>query len=66
MEMYLDGVSVHRVEEITDALWGTRGSANTVNELNMKTYSRLEAWRNSPMDGSHPYVYRDSLWQKRC
>ncbi len=31
MEMYLAGVSVRRVEDITDALWGMRASAGTVN-----------------------------------
>ena len=29
VEMYLAGVSVRRVEEITEALWGTRVSAST-------------------------------------
>ena len=30
MEMYLAGVLVHRVEDITQALWGMRVSAGTV------------------------------------
>ncbi|HKJ95006.1 MAG TPA: transposase, partial [Gammaproteobacteria bacterium] len=30
MEMYLAGVSVRRVEDITEALWGSRVSAGTV------------------------------------
>lgn len=34
MEMYLVCVSVHRVENITDALWGTRVSARVVSKLN--------------------------------
>src|SRR5690606_24919910 len=34
MEMYLAGVSVRRVEDITEALWGTRVSAGTVSRLN--------------------------------
>jgi putative transposase len=34
MEMYLTGVSVRRVEDITEALWGTRVSPSTVSELN--------------------------------
>jgi putative transposase len=34
VEMYLAGVSVRRVEDITEALWGTRGSPSTVSELN--------------------------------
>ena len=34
VEMYLAGVSVRRVEDITQALWGTRVSPSTVSELN--------------------------------
>ena len=37
MEMYLAGVSVRRVEDITEALWGTRVSPSTVSELNQQT-----------------------------
>jgi putative transposase len=34
VEMYLAGVSVRRVEDITEALWGTRVSPSTASELN--------------------------------
>lgn len=33
VEMYLAGVSVHRAEDITEALWGTRVSSSTISEL---------------------------------
>ena len=36
IEMYLAGVSVRRVEDITEALWGTRASSGTVSNLNQK------------------------------
>ena len=36
IEMYLAGVSVRRVEDITQALWGTRVSPGTVSNLNKK------------------------------
>ena len=49
MEMYLAGVSVRRVEDITEALWGTRVSPSTVSELNQQLYERIEAWRNQPI-----------------
>jgi Transposase, Mutator family len=42
IEMYLAGVSVRRVEDITQALWGTRVSASTVSELNQKTYGKID------------------------
>ncbi len=38
VEMYLAGVSVRRVEDITEALWGTRVSSGTVSRLNQKIY----------------------------
>lgn len=51
VEMYLAGVSVRRVEDITEALWGTRVSSGTVSNLNKKIYEQIEAWRNKPIEG---------------
>ena len=65
MEMYLAGVSVRRVEDITEALWGTRVSPGTVSNLNKKIYAQIEAWRNRPIESSHPYVYLDGIVLKR-
>lgn len=38
IEMYLAGVSVRRVEDISEALWGSRVSASTISGLNKKAY----------------------------
>lgn len=65
VEMYLAGVSVRRVEDITEALWGTRVSSSTISELNKKVYTKIEAWRNAPIMGEHAYVYLDGIWLKR-
>jgi len=65
MEMYLAGVSVRRVEDITEALWGTRVSAGTVSDLNQKMYERIDQWRNAPIVGEYPYVYLDGICLKR-
>ncbi len=65
VEMYLAGVSVRRVEDITEALWGTRVSSSTVSEMNKKIYERIESWRTRPLDGEHPYVMLDGIWLKR-
>ena len=65
MEMYLAGVSVRRVEDITEALWGTKVSPSTVSALNQKIYEQIEAWRTDPIEGEHAYVYLDGLWLKR-
>lgn len=65
IEMYLAGVSVRRVEDITETLWGARVSPSTVSELNQRIYGKIEAWRNLPIEGSHAYVYLDGIWLKR-
>ena len=65
IEMYLAGVSVRRVEDITEALWGTRVSSGTVSKLNQKIYTHIEAWRNRPIEGIYPYVYLDGIVLKR-
>jgi len=65
VEMYLAGVSVRRVEDITQALWGTRVSPSTVSELNQKIAVQIEDWRNQPITGEHTYVFLDGIWLKR-
>jgi len=65
IEMYLAGVSVRRVEDITQALWGTRVSASTVSDLNQKIYGKIDEWRERPLVGDFPYVFLDGLWLKR-
>ena len=75
IEMYLDGVSVSRVEDITETLWGSKVSPATISELNKKAYVHIEEWRNRPlMDSKYPYVYvgpaekawAKQLWEKNC
>ena len=65
VEMYLAGVSVRRVEDITEALWGTRVSPSTVSELNQKIAVKIDEWRHQPLEGEHAYVYLDGIWLKR-
>jgi transposase-like protein len=65
VEMYLAGVSVRRVEDITEALWGTRVSSGAVSRLNQKIYKHIEAWRNREITGEFPYVYLDGVILKR-
>lgn len=65
IEMYLAGVSVRRVEDITEALWGTKVSPGTISNLNKKVYRNIEKWRNRAITGSFPYVYLDGIVLKR-
>ena len=65
IEMYLAGVSVRRVEDITEALWGTRVSPATVSNLNKKIYAKIDVWRNRAITGEHPRLYLDGIFIKR-
>jgi transposase-like protein len=56
VEMYLAVVSVRRVEDISEALWGTKASPGTVSNLNAKIYKTIEAWRQKPIEGTYTYV----------
>lgn len=66
IEMYLAGVSVRRVEDITETLWGTKVSSGTISNLNQKAYKHIEEWRQRPLTGEYPYVYVDGIFLKRC
>src|SRR5262249_59153412 len=57
IEMYRAGVSVRRVEDITEALLGTRVLPLTVSDLNKKVYGTMEAWGNRPISGERPPLY---------
>jgi transposase-like protein len=38
----VSGISVRRVEDITEALWDTRASPSTVSHPNKKIYAKIE------------------------
>ena len=61
VQMYLAGVSVRRVEDITEAHWGNRVSSSTISDLNKKIYASIEEWRNKPPDRCYPYVFVDGI-----
>lgn len=65
VEMYLAGLSVRTVEDMSEQLVGSRVSASTVSDLNQKIYQRIELWRNRPIEGKYPYVYLDGIYLKR-
>ena len=65
IEMYLAGVSVRRVEDITEALWGSKVSPGTISNLNKKAYEHIEEWRSRPLTEEYPYVYVDGVYLKR-
>lgn len=66
IKMYLAGVTVRRVEDITEALWGSKVSPSTISRLNQKAYEHIEQWRNRPLKGGkYPYVYVDGIYLRR-
>ena len=65
IEMYLAGVSVRRVEDITEALWGTKVSPGTISNLNKKAYENIETWRTRSLKEEYPYIYVDGVYLKR-
>ena len=50
LEMYLAG-SVRRVENITEALWGSKVSLSPHHEPNKKAYGHIEDWWHRPLQG---------------
>ena len=55
IEMYLAGVSVRRVEDISEALWGARVSSGTISNLNQKVYAQIEVWRKDNYHQKHSH-----------
>ena len=57
---------MRRVEDITEALWGSKVSPATISELNKKASRPIEDWRNRPFAGGrYPYVYVDGIYLRR-
>ncbi len=65
IEMYLAGVSVRRVEDISEALWGAKVSPGTISNLNQKAYTQIEEWRSRKLEVEYPYVYLDGIYLKK-
>ena len=54
IQMYLGDVSVRRVEDIIEALWGTKVSPGTISDLNKKVYEHIETWHTRLLSGDYP------------
>lgn len=61
VEMYFAGVSTRRIQDITEALWGGKVSADQMSTLSAKTFERMEAWRTRPIEGRWRYIFCDGL-----
>ena len=65
IETCLAGVSTRRIEDVSEALWGSSVSASTVSNLNEKAFKAVERWRNRPLERAYPYVYVDGIYLRR-
>ena len=61
IEMYLAGVSIRRIEDVSEILLGSSVSAATVSNLNERAFEAVEAWRNRLLECAYPYVYVDGI-----
>ncbi len=52
------------MEDITEALWGSRVSSGTVSRLN-QIYRHIEFWRTRTIEGEFPYLFLDGWVLKR-
>jgi putative transposase len=65
MQMYVEGVSTRKVQEITEELCGTSFSKSLVSFLAGSLDSELEAWRNRALEAkAYPYVFVDARYEK--
>jgi transposase-like protein len=64
MEMYLEGVSTRKVQEITETLCGTSFSKSLVSSLVGTLDAELTAWRTRRLDDTpYPYLSVDARYE---
>jgi len=64
MEMYLEGVSTHKVRDITEALCGTIFSKSLVSRLTGTLDADLAAWRGRSLaEHVYPYLAVDARYE---
>ena len=66
LEMYLQGVSTRKVEQITGKLSGTRISKDAVSRIAGRFDEAFAEWRSRQLDRerSYPYLYLDATYLK--
>lgn len=62
-EMYVQGVSTRKVQEITEVLCGLDVSSTQVSRAAQLLDEELERWRNRPL-GTTPYLVLDARYEK--
>ena len=65
IETCLAGVPTRRIEDVSEALWGSSVSASTVSSLSEKAFKAVERWRSRPLERAYPYVYAGGIYLRR-
>jgi len=64
MEMVVNGVSTRKIELVTEELCGRSFSKSMVSDLCRRLDPVVDAFRNRPLDGSHPFLIVDAIYLK--
>lgn len=59
---YVNGVSTRKTGELTEALLGERVGRSTVSRITKRLDEEVEALRQAPITGEHPYLYLDATF----
>jgi putative transposase len=60
-QMFVAGVSTHKVGEVTQTLMGVAPSASSVSRLNRTLTEQFEAWRERPLQAHYRILYLDGI-----
>ncbi len=60
-QMFVSGVSTHKVGEIAATLTGVAPSASAVSRLNQTLTEQYEAWRERPLLAHYRIIYLDGI-----
>ncbi len=60
-QMFVSGVSTHKVGEVAQTLLGVAPSASTISRLNQSLTQQFEAWRQHPLQEHWRIVYLDGV-----
>ncbi|HLW03604.1 MAG TPA: IS256 family transposase [Ktedonobacterales bacterium] len=61
MQMFVAGVSTHKVGEVAQTLMDIAPSASTVSRLNQALTEQFEAWRERSLQTHHRIIYLDGI-----
>lgn len=64
LEMYLQGVSTRKVEQITGKLSGLKVSKDATSRIASRLEEALSEWRARRLDEAYPYLYLDATYLK--